>query len=139
MQKKNGYRKHVKLFLSTSPGCTHHGDVEGIEEVKGQGGHQVNKEPAGSVVEADGAGLVHHLTRLAHVGGAEVQDDVCQGVRQGQRFKGTKQQDVLGDRIKQALYTVCIINCIGYAILYNAMSVRQDSPVVRAFQPQRRV
>ena len=85
---KNRYRKHVRLSQSTSPGCTHHGDVEGIEKVKGQGGHQVNKEPGGGIVEADGAGLVHHLTRLAHVGGAEVQDDVCQGARRGRTLEG---------------------------------------------------
>lgn len=58
---------------------THHGDVEGVEKVKGQRRHQVHEEPGGGVVDADGARVVHHLARLTHVGGAEVQDDVCRG------------------------------------------------------------
>ena len=56
---------------------THHCDVEGIQQVKGQSCNQVDKEPGGAVMDADGAGIIHHLTRLAHIGGAEVQDDIC--------------------------------------------------------------
>lgn len=56
--------------------ATHHGDVESVEEVEGQGRDQVHKEPGGAVVKVDGAAVVDHLTRLTHVGGAEVQDDV---------------------------------------------------------------
>ena len=55
---------------------TYHCDVEGIQQVKGQSCNQVNEEPGGAVMEADGAGIVHHLTRLAHIGGAEIQDDI---------------------------------------------------------------
>lgn len=56
--------------------CSYHRDVEDVEKVKGQSRDQIHKEPGGAVMEADGARVVHHLTRLAHVGGAEVQDDV---------------------------------------------------------------
>lgn len=56
---------------------THHRDVEGVQQVKGQGSHQVHKEPGGGVVDADGSWLVNHLPWLAHEGGAEIQDDVC--------------------------------------------------------------
>lgn len=41
---------------------THHADFEGIEKVKGQGGHQVDDEPGGQVVDADLAGVEDHLT-----------------------------------------------------------------------------
>jgi len=55
---------------------SHHCDVEGIEEIKGQRCDQIHKEPSGAVVEVDGAGVVHHLTRLTHVCGTEIQDDI---------------------------------------------------------------
>lgn len=42
--------------------ATHHADFEGIEKVKGQGGHQVDDEPGGQVVDADLAGIKDHLT-----------------------------------------------------------------------------
>lgn len=58
---------------------THHADVEGVEQVEGQGGDQVYKEPGGDVVDADGAGVVNHLTGGAHVGGSKVQHDIWQG------------------------------------------------------------
>lgn len=54
----------------------HHCDVEGVEEVKGQRGDQVHKEPGSAVMETDGARVIDHLTGLTHVGGAEIQDDV---------------------------------------------------------------
>lgn len=41
---------------------THHADVESIEQVKGQGGNEIDKQPGGDVVNADGAGVVHNLT-----------------------------------------------------------------------------
>lgn len=56
---------------------TYHTDVEGVEQVKGQSSDQIHKEPGGGVVNADGAGVVHHLTGGAHVGGSEVQHDIC--------------------------------------------------------------
>lgn len=56
---------------------TYHTDVEGVEQVKGQSSDQIHKEPGGGVVNADGAGIVHHLTGGAHVGGSEVQHDIC--------------------------------------------------------------
>lgn len=31
-------------------------------------------------MKVDGAGVVHHLTRLTHIGGAEIQDDVWKEV-----------------------------------------------------------
>lgn len=55
---------------------THHTDIESVEQVKGQGGDQIHKQPGGDVVNADAAGVVHHLTRCAHEGGAEVQHDI---------------------------------------------------------------
>lgn len=57
---------------------THHCDVEGVQQVKGQSSHQVHKEPGGGVVDADVTRLVNHLPWLAHEGGAEIQDDVWQ-------------------------------------------------------------
>lgn len=62
---------------------THHCDVEGVQQVKGQGSDQVHKKPGGGVVNANGASVVHHLTRLAHVGGAEVQDNICRTFTSG--------------------------------------------------------
>lgn len=61
-----------------TPGA-HHGDVEDVEQVEGQGGDQVDEEPGGHVVDADGAGLVHHLARVAHVRRSEIQGDICPG------------------------------------------------------------
>ena len=56
---------------------TYHADVEGVEQVKGQGSDQIHKEPGRGVVNADGAGIVHHLTGGADVGGSEVEHDIC--------------------------------------------------------------
>lgn len=56
--------------------ATYHGDVECIEEIKRQGCNEVDEEPGRGVVDADGAGIVHHLAGLTHVGGAEVQNNV---------------------------------------------------------------
>lgn len=55
---------------------TYHADVEGVEQIEGQGGDQVHEEPRGDVVDADGAGVVNHLAGGAHVGGSKVQHDI---------------------------------------------------------------
>lgn len=60
---------------------THHADVESIEQVKRQGCDEVDKQPGGNVVNADGARVIHHLARRAHKGGPEVQHYVCGGAR----------------------------------------------------------
>lgn len=58
-------------------GCeTHHTDIEGVQQVKGQGSDQIYKQPGCDVVNADGAGVVHNLTRRAHEGCSEVQHDI---------------------------------------------------------------
>lgn len=65
---------------------THHADVESIQQVKGQGGNEIDKEPGGDVVNTDGAGVVHYLTRRAHKRGSKVQQYVCRGGQQEQRL-----------------------------------------------------
>lgn len=60
---------------------TYHTDVKGVEQVKGQRSDQIHKEPGGGVVDADGAGIVHHLTGRAHVSRSEVQHDICRTSR----------------------------------------------------------
>lgn len=65
---------------------THHADVESIQQVKGQGGNEIDKEPGGDVVNTDGAGVVHDLTRRAHESGSEVQQYVCRGGQQERRL-----------------------------------------------------
>lgn len=56
---------------------TYHTDIEGIEQVKGQSGDQVHKQPGRDIVDANGAGVIHNLARGAHVGGPEIQHDIC--------------------------------------------------------------
>lgn len=73
---------------------THHADVESIQQVKGQGGDEVNKEPGGDVMNADGAGVVHNLTRCAHEGGSKVQHNVCRGRQRRQEL--TQQEQSTG-------------------------------------------
>lgn len=51
---------------------THHCDVEGIQEVKRQGSDQVNDEPGGDVVDADGSRFKDDLARLADIGCSKV-------------------------------------------------------------------
>ena len=63
---------------------THHADVESIQQIKGQGGNEIDKEPGGDVVNADGAGVVHYLTRRAHKSSSKVQHYVCRGRQQQQ-------------------------------------------------------
>lgn len=88
---------------------TYHTDIECIEQVKGQGSDQIHKQPGCDVVDADGAGVVHHLPRRAHVGGSEVQHDIwntthssarrCRPHRQwrltGQRFRSSRLASIL--------------------------------------------
>lgn len=58
---------------------THHWDVEGVEQVKGQGSDEVQDEPCGRIMKTDGACIVHHLPGWPHVSSAEIQDDICRG------------------------------------------------------------
>lgn len=69
---------------NTHTGETHHADIESIQQVKGQGGNEINKEPGGNVVNADGAGVVDDLTRRAHKCSSKVQQYVCRGQQQQQ-------------------------------------------------------
>ncbi len=55
----------------------HRVDLEGVEQVEGNGGEQVEDEPALEVVERDEARLVRHLPAFTHVRRAEIEDDVC--------------------------------------------------------------
>lgn len=63
--------------LNNKPIFTHHADFEGIEQVKGQRGHQVDDEPRGQVMNADLPSVKNHLARLADVRGAEIKNDIC--------------------------------------------------------------
>lgn len=65
------------IYVRTCVLNAYHADVEGIEQVKGQSGDQIHKEPGCGVVDADGAGIIHHLTGGADIGGSEVQHDIC--------------------------------------------------------------
>lgn len=56
--------------------ATHHADFEGIEQVKGQGGHKVDNEPCGQVVDADLSGVKDHLARFADISGAKIENNV---------------------------------------------------------------
>lgn len=67
--------KNVSIFI------LYHSDVESVEKVKGQRCDQIHKEPGGAVMYADGAAVIHHLTRLTHIGGAEIQNDICKKKR----------------------------------------------------------
>lgn len=69
----------VRLHGGT--GAAHHGDVEDVKQVKRQSSNKVDKEPGGQVVEANGTRSRDHLAGLGHIGGAEVQDDICGGKR----------------------------------------------------------
>lgn len=73
---------------------THHADVESIQQVKGQCGNEIDKEPGGDVVDADGAGVVHYLTRSAHKCSSKVQQYVCRGRQQKQELQ-TQQHEII--------------------------------------------
>ena len=62
--------------------ATHHADFEGIEQVKGQRGHQVDDEPCGQVMDADLPSVKDHLARLADVTRAKITNNVWQKDRQ---------------------------------------------------------
>lgn len=64
--------------LSNKPMATHHADFEGIEQVKGQRGHQVDDEPCGQVMDADLSSVKDHLARLADVTCAEIKNNIWQ-------------------------------------------------------------
>lgn len=87
---------------------THHADVESIEQVKGQGGNEIDKEPGGDVVNADGAGVVHDLTRRAHKSSSKVQQNVCRGRQQQQKLTAgsgrTEQVSLVGYMITAQLW-----------------------------------
>lgn len=55
---------------------SYHCDVESIKKVKGESCDQINKEPCGAVMEVDGLSVVDYLTRLAHVGGTKIKDNI---------------------------------------------------------------
>lgn len=55
---------------------THHADFEGIKEIKGQSGNQVDDEPGGHVMDADLPCIKDHLPRLTHVCSAETEHDI---------------------------------------------------------------
>lgn len=67
--------------LRNRPTDTHHADFKGIEQVKGQCGHQVNDEPCGQVVNADLSSVKDHLARLADVSGTKIKNNIWQGNR----------------------------------------------------------
>lgn len=64
------------IHKNLKKGSSYHCDVESVKEVEGQSGNQVHEEPGGAVMEVNGSGVVHYLTRLAHIGGAEIQNNV---------------------------------------------------------------
>lgn len=67
----------IKTYFNTK--FTHHRDVESVEQVKGQSSDEVQDEPGGRIMKADGARIIHHLTSRPHVSSAEIQDDICHG------------------------------------------------------------
>ena len=64
------------LYITIKPIATHHADFEGIEQIKGQCGHQVDDEPCGQIVDANLPSIKDHLTRLADVTGAKIKNNV---------------------------------------------------------------
>lgn len=93
---------------------TYHTDIECIEQVKGQGSDQIHKQPGCDVVDADGAGVVHHLPRRAHVGGSEVQNDIWNTTHSLARRCGLHHQwRLMGQRFRcsrlaSLLSSICI-------------------------------
>lgn len=76
--------------LSSKPIFTHHADFEGVEEVKGQRGHQVDDEPRGQVMNANLPSIKNHLARLADVCGAEVENNICTKKKKNQQQRSRK-------------------------------------------------
>jgi hypothetical protein len=63
--------KH-KTLKATWKMSTHHCDIESIQEVKGQGSNQINDEPGGDVVNANGSRFKDNLARLADISCSEI-------------------------------------------------------------------
>lgn len=85
------YRPLIGFYtMSQATTATHHADFEGVEQVKGQCGHQVNNEPCGQVMKADLSSIEDHLARLADVRGAKIKNDICPG------WIGKQQQTYFG-------------------------------------------
>lgn len=51
---------------------THHGDIESIQEVKGQGSNQINDEPGRDVVNTNRSRFKDNLARLADISCSEI-------------------------------------------------------------------
>lgn len=62
---------------------THHADFDGVEQVKGQRGHQVDDEPRGQVMDANLSSVEDHLAWLAHVSRAKVKNNVWKEKSEG--------------------------------------------------------
>lgn len=73
------------MYNSNKPMATHHADFEGIEQVKGQRGHQVDDEPRGQVMDADLSSIKDHLARLADISCAKIKHNVWQENRKTNR------------------------------------------------------
>lgn len=55
---------------------THHIDLEGVKEIKGQCGQEIQHKPACQIVQENGMRVKHHLTRFADKSGAEIQHNI---------------------------------------------------------------
>lgn len=62
--------------LNNKPLVTHHADTKGVEQVKGQCGHQVDDEPCGQVMDADLSSVKDYLARLADISCAKIKNNV---------------------------------------------------------------
>merc|ERR1719245_2271380 len=51
-------------------------ELAGVEKVEGEGGDEVEEEPAAEVLLGDAPRVLHNLTLLVHERRPEVQDDV---------------------------------------------------------------
>lgn len=56
--------------------ATHHADFEGIEQVKGQRGHQVDDKPRGQVMDAYLSSIEDDLAWLADISGTKIENNV---------------------------------------------------------------
>lgn len=65
-------------MLGIEPVATHHADFCGVEQVKGQRGHQVDDKPRGQVVDAYLSCVEDHLAWLADISGTKIENDVWQ-------------------------------------------------------------
>lgn len=67
-------RRHTGFNLARFG--TYHADFDGVEQVKGQRGHQVDDEPRGQVMDANLSSVEDHLARLADVSRAKVKNNI---------------------------------------------------------------